>query len=148
MTNFDECLKAGEYYQNHYLEELDLSDFDVEMAKGNFKDWDIKFTQKSSGRTLYYEVKSDMRAKTSGRLAIEYSYNNLPSGINATKAHYWVHYIPTTNTYYFLTVKRLKEIISENDTFSISGGDGGRSKMYLVPVEWLEDYKMSTLNPC
>lgn len=50
---------------------------------------------KITGRTVTFEVKHDVMAAKTGNLAIEYynSKSQKDSGINITKADYWVHIV-------------------------------------------------------
>ena len=50
---------------------------------------------KITGQTFTFEVKHDVMASKTGNLAIEYynSKSNKDSGINITRADYWVHII-------------------------------------------------------
>lgn len=147
-SRFEACLRAGEYYQTHYLNELDLTDWNVEIASGYAPDWDLRLTHKTAGNSWAYEVKSDTVAARTGNLAIEFECSGRPSGIAATKADYWIHYIPTTNTYYRLKVETLKKIIKRVDPWTTYGGDGGRARMYLLPISHLEKYKNITQHSC
>jgi|TARA_Y100000114_G_scaffold130898_1_gene128884 hypothetical protein len=88
------------------------------------------------------EVKSerDMWART-GNIAIEYESYGKPSGISATESDYWFHNLcigdDTFATLVF-DVPSLKRIIDNLDEKrTVSGGDNGASKMYLVSLQKL-----------
>ena len=122
---------------------LDLFEHDeYEMMKGEFKDYDL-WIQRHGEEKVYLEVKRDRRAITTGNLAIEFMCNNQPSGITATKADYWVHFVVSTNSYFLIPVSELRELLATGSFRECRGGDGYRAQMYLVPMSRLESYKDS-----
>jgi len=88
------------------------------------------------------EVKSErnMWART-GNIAIEYECYGKPSGISSTESDYWFHNLcigdDTFATLVF-DVPSLKHIIDNLDEKrTVSGGDNGASRMYLVNLQKL-----------
>ena len=59
--------------------------------KGYFPYYDIEITKDNVVTT--YEVKADRQAHTTGNIAIEFEYNNKPSGISVTRADYYAYYV-------------------------------------------------------
>jgi hypothetical protein len=85
----------------------------------------------------YFEVKYDSPAPRTGKLAIEFSCNGLPSGIEATKADYWVQVVPAgkhTDIGGVFTIRTAKLLTYVyNPIYEIvSGGDGNRALLILV----------------
>ena len=81
-----------------------------------------------------------MWART-GNIAIEYECYGKPSGISATESDYWFHNLcigdDTFATLVF-DVPSLKRIIHNLDEKrTVSGGDNGASRMYLVNLQKL-----------
>lgn len=112
----------------------------VEFApSGRFKEWD--FT--SDG--VPYEVKADRLAYKYGckTMFIEYECNGVPSGISTTKAKYYVYFMVRPNGTY--TAYKLPVTDLRMACFGCpvkKGGDGYRSRGYIVPVE---GFRMSEL---
>lgn len=83
------------------------------------------------------EVKSDKRAHQTGNIYVELTYKGNPSGINASKAEWWVYEISGR----FIVMKRedllllVERAIAEKRTRR--GGDFNMTTGALVPVEWL-----------
>ena len=93
-------------------------------------------------------------ASITGNLCIEYEGNKKPSGINATIAHYWVHYILHTEgkgmygdiikeEVYVIPIEILREKVK--GCRKLTGGDGGRSKFYLLSKYKLKEYLVDTI---
>jgi hypothetical protein len=131
-------LELGEEWQRRFLY---LVQWDTcEIAKGNFKDWDIKLTHE--GTDIYIEVKYDRRAETTRNLAIEFECSGQPSGVSATKADYWVHFVKNSPFYYMIPIEDLRKAIEEKKyTRTVKGGDGWRANMYLSPMSIFDDFK-------
>jgi hypothetical protein len=131
-------LELGEEYQKRFLY---LIEYDTcEIAKGKFKDWDIKLTHE--GTTIYVEVKCDRKANETGNLAIEFECSGQPSGVSATKADYWVHFVKGQPYYYMIPIEDLKQAIQDKKyTRTVKGGDGWRANMYLFPMNVFNDFR-------
>lgn len=134
---FTSDLKMGEEYQQKYLSLIDYDSF--EMARGNFKPYDIKVVRHPYTRT--YEVKADRMTNKTGNVVIEYECNGKPSGITSTEADTWIYFIVGTNEYIEIDTATLRQLIADNKwTRKIKGGDGWRSAMYLFPKAEFQDF--------
>jgi len=104
----------------------------VETAPaGLFKGWDFRTNK------YKYEVKSDRLAYKYGckTMFIEYECSGKPSGISTTEADYWYYFMvsPNGETKQFrFSVEELREKCKGCP--SKAGGDGWRSRGYIVPV--------------
>jgi hypothetical protein len=93
----------------------------------------------------YYEVKYDNKASTTGNIFIENVQFNKPSGIDITKADYYIivlnstHYF-NTNKYVFLkiTTSRLRKLIKKElyDKYYTDSNKSG----YLFNVKLIKQY--------
>jgi hypothetical protein len=109
----------------------------IEIPKGKFKPYDYKTN------LFTYETKADRMAykynfKT---MFIEYECNGVGSGITTTKADYWFYFMVKpdgSHIVYEIPTQRLKDACK--DCKSLSGGDGGRVRGYIVPV--LDEFKI------
>jgi hypothetical protein len=116
-----------------------------QIAQGNFPDWDVKLMcrdEDGSPYTTTLECKADTYAAASNQLAIEYTYKGRPSGIQATKADYWVHFVHGTNRYFLIPTEYLREIVEEGywDAY-VDGGDNKASKLFIVSQKHFKEYE-------
>ena len=150
MSKFSNCLKQGNFYEEELKKYIRSDTFETSKSLKNFKDWDVKAT--TNEKITLYEVKSETNASKTGNICIEYSNSNMPSGIKATKADYWVHYVihdKENNIYdlYILPIEDLRTLIRNKQYFrAMRGGDGGRSEFYLVKLSSIQNYKIDKTN--
>ena len=138
MNKFKKDLATGHKYEKKCLEYLDYDT--VEHMKGYFKEYDLIITK--DGKETKIEVKSDKQASKTGNLAIEYECNNKPSGITSSTADYWIYFIvypeEKREECFKIPIDHLKNIIKT--CRKVSGGDGMRSRLYLVKKSLVEKY--------
>jgi hypothetical protein len=110
----------------------------VSVPEGNFKPYDFE------ANNLKYEVKADRLAHKYGcrTMFIEYECNGRPSGITSTEADFWCYFMvkPVGFDFYVIPVSVLRAEIP-NALRMVSGGDGMRSKGYIMSVSKFELYK-------
>lgn len=129
-------LKFGKSYEQLATAYIPQGETQIEFApKGCFKGWDFK-TEKYK-----YEVKSDRLAYKYGcnSMFIEFECNGKPSGITSTEADFLYYFMVRPNGSSRLVrapVKDLKEACVGCPVKS--GGDGWRSKGYIVPITKFE----------
>jgi uncharacterized protein (DUF3820 family) len=128
MDKFHRDLAQGHKYEKRCLDYLDYDT--VEHKQGKFSEYDLTITK--DGKKTTIEVKSDRQASQTGNLAIEYECNGKPSGINKTTADYWIYFIvyPDREECYKIKTTTLRKITEKCK--QVSGGDGNRSRLYLV----------------
>lgn len=89
--------------------------FDVEEVYTNDTiDYDLWFPY--NGRTLTFEVKEDFECMNSGNVCVEYWCRGKPSGIDATKALYFiykVHLHPRKFEYYICKTNTVRRMIAD-----------------------------------
>ena len=131
---FNNDLKKGQIYEAKATEYFDYNK--VFFPKGNFSDYDFILDDK-----IKVEVKSDCMASKTGNLAIEYKCNGNPSGIYATKADWYVYFINHSDhdEVYKIPTEKLIEVCKGYGK-KASGGDGGKSRMYLLNKALINDY--------
>jgi hypothetical protein len=142
MSNFISDLKLGQYYEKKYIEKRNFEDYENITEKA-FKDYDIKNNE--TGKT--YEIKADRKTKTTGNLFIECKCNGVYSGVNATKANYWIHFVCNENIlesdyFYKIKPKKLMKLIKENGRYIKNVGDGGRVEGIIINEKYMEEYKI------
>ena len=112
--------------------------FDLDLAYGQLHE--DKVLAMLENKKIEVKTERGMWTKT-GNIAIEFESYGKPSGINATEADYWFHNLcigdETFATLVF-DVPSLKRIIDNLDhKRSVSGGDNGASRMYLLSLQKL-----------
>lgn len=115
---------------------------EVEWSVGACKGWDFKTKDGTK-----YEVKSDRMAPKYGwkTMYIEYECNRNPSGISSTEADYYIYCMVNSDTdfkMFKVPVPELKKMCSVC-TRKTGGGDGGRSRGYVIEVEPFKNYNCS-----
>lgn len=140
---FNNDLALGQYYEKKYIEKRGFSDIFYPHDKC-FKDYDFKNNETGTK----YEVKADKKASKTGNLFIESMCNGVNSGIIATKADYWIHFVcknekePLQSEYFYkIPVEKLLSIVRKNGNYYCGAGDGKRVKGYLLKECNVEEYK-------
>lgn len=139
---FKSDLKFGKKYE---LLSTWFNDYDrvVLAPEKKFKDFDY-YTIKGD-KKIAYEIKADKLSYRTGNLAIEFQCNNKPSGLTATKSDYWIIFAVDANgkyEVYKFPVNELKELVLKEKCRQVNGGDGYRSRMYLLKKSKCGKYKI------
>lgn len=136
---FASDLQLGKKYEKLALQYLDYDNVEFAPDK-KFYDYDI-ITHKNNIPTKY-EVKSDRLTYKTGNACIEYMCNGLDSGITMTQADYYMYFVIKQDGYdcYKIPVNVIKQEIIGCRT--MNGGDGWKSKFYLVPITVFDKYKL------
>lgn len=91
--------------------------------------------------TIRYEIKADRLSYKTNNLCIELFNNNKLSGLNSTKADYYIYFIINNDKIervYKISTDKLKELVKDKKI--ISGGDYKKSKFVLLNINNLSDY--------
>jgi hypothetical protein len=81
-------------------------------------------------RDVALEIKEDFKCGDTGNFLLEFEYKGNPSGIQKSKAEFYIHilHMKTGLEYWSTSVEKLKWMIDEKLYFRIvEGGDGSRS---------------------
>lgn len=116
----------------------DRKKFDLDLQYGKVREQRV--ADMLQDKKIEVKSERDMWVRT-GNIAIEYESYGKPSGIAATQSDYWFHNLcigdETFATLVF-DVPSLKRIIDNLDhKRSVSGGDNGASRMYLLSLQKL-----------
>ena len=79
-------VEIGEYTENKIVSFIKIKYPKAYKHEGEFKDYDIRIPEKD----ITIEVKTDIGSAESDNYFIEFSCNGVDSGINSTKANYWI----------------------------------------------------------
>ena len=121
---------------------------DFTKSKTVMKSYDLRFgTYLNTDRINYVshfdvEVKCDGYDTNTGNLVFEKSSNKKKSGVFATKAKYFIYFLPlfTTDNLYIIQPNKLIELLNEFPEHIISGGDiGSNTFMYKISREDFND---------
>jgi hypothetical protein len=142
-SKFEKNLKQGHLYEReayHYLEYDTIKHDDTVYRK------EYDFIVTKDGKPIKIEVKSDRQASKTNNLAIEYECNNKPSGLSSSTADYWMYFIvyPDRHECFKIPIDDLRIIVKTCK--QVSGGDGMRSKMYLVRKSLVAKYLVEKIN--
>lgn len=136
-NSFDTDLKIGERAERFLLEKLREEFPTLKKIEGYNPEYDL-----IDDNGYSFEVKLDMRSKTSGNVGIEYRHNGQPSAISTSKAMEWV-IIYYFNTWRYTRIKTtlLRAFIKNNwEYFAKFSGKGDKSSLVLIPTKEFEDY--------
>ena len=140
--SFHNDLLLGKKYEMLLLDYIPRDEYDeVELAPAKrFVEWDVKL--KRGSLEAKYEVKADRLSAKTGNLCIEYECSGLPSGISTTEANYYAYFIihGSDHDMYLIPVPRIKELIAQGAYKKMNGGDGYRSRFYLIPKVVFTEY--------
>lgn len=145
-NKFEKDKIQGDFYEREALKYLKYDTYKI--TQGYFKEYDI-ITYRKEGIVEKIEVKSDRLSSKTGNFCIEYNFKNNPSGILTTKADYYFYFVLYCKDndinkeiirydLYKIPVDDLKRMVE--NCRSVSGGDGGYSKMYLLPIRKCKKY--------
>jgi len=139
---FNNDLLLGKKYELMLLDYLDNDEYtEVELAPNKrFVEWDVKVTR--GALEAKYEVKADRLSAKTGNLCIEYECAGQPSGISTTEANYYAYFVINGSIHdlYLIPVERIKELIAQGAYKKMNGGDGYRSRFYLIPKAMFAEY--------
>ncbi len=92
-----------------------------------------------SGKEFVIEIKEDFQCGKTGNVALEYSCRGKPSGIETTKAEYYIYKVHAKNSidYVMSSVHNLRESIMNKKYFrTVNGGDyNSNSLCYLYKYD-------------
>lgn len=100
-----------------------------------------------------FEVKEDFTCQRTGNVGLEFECRGKPSGIQASKADFYIYKIHTKHDgicFYLCSTKTLKKMIEEKEYFIIvNGGDKGSNSMnYLFKYEtFIRNAKLIAKSP-
>lgn len=139
---FQTDLLLAKKYELLLLDYLDRDEYtEVEFSPmKRFSEWDVKVVRGSL--EAKYEVKADRLSAKTGNLCIEYECAGQPSGISTTQANYYAYFIihGSDQDLYLIPVERIKELIAQGVYKKLNGGDGYRSRFYLIPKDVFAEY--------
>src|SRR5574343_1842936 len=133
---FRKDLKEGHDFEDSICEFVQIKYPQAHRIKGYFKGFDIFVPEKNHK----IECKFDRMSAKTPNVAIEFECNNAPSGISLKDATHWiVKFYHDKYKDWRLAIGRVEvwRELCEGQRV-VSGGDGWRAKMYLVPKELLK----------
>ena len=136
--SFHSDLAFGEKNELFILKKVQFKYPKAYKVEGYCKECDIFIPEKEVG----IEVKSDRASHKTGNVVIEDSYGGKPSGIETTKAAWWV-YITKCNLYW-IKPEDIKDCIKDNSIEAIEfapiPGDFKRKSLYLIKEKVFRKY--------
>lgn len=141
MSKFKKDLKRGEDGEDVIGDYFIERGYQIQKNLNKNGDFDIKL--KKNNKIISLEVKTDeyYLKKRTNNMVFEVSCSGKPSGLNSTKADYYVYYFPEEKIAYMASPSKIKAIIGQCRT--TYGGDGMRAKLYLIDrTEWEKEFKI------
>jgi hypothetical protein len=132
---FDRDAREGEKYERLAVQYFEQGE--VEFSSGEFSAYDFIINGK-----LKVEVKSDYIATRTGNIAIEYKCNGKKSGIYSSEADYYLYFVIGEPDRVFKIPTQELIALAEEKGRKISGGDGGKSRMYLIKIKEFEKWEV------
>jgi hypothetical protein len=144
MHKFKADLKFGQKYEKILL---DLIPHDSHILScGYCKEYDFKMIR--DGKEYVYEVKADRRSINTGNMVIEYECSDKPSGITTTQACCYAYFVvrPLDQwDLYLIPTDEIRRMIKDKEfKRTIKGGDGMRSRMYVIGLNQVQNFKYDT----
>lgn len=138
---FTQDVLFGKKYELMLLDYLPKEEYDeVDFApERRFPDWDVRIRR--GALEAKYEVKADRLTAKTGNFCVEYECAGQPSGIRTTKADHYAYFVVNGNNHelYLIPIERLRQYIETSTPKKMNGGDGYRSRFYLIPKEVFAD---------
>jgi hypothetical protein len=141
--DFKKDLPIAEKSEKQVAEFLERSRGMKFLDKCNNSDYDIRMETKT-GAEITIEVKEDFSCERTGNVGVEYSYRGRPSGIETTKADFYLYKVhrPDGIGLYVIKTDKLKKMIEDNLYFrTVNGGDPGSDSLnYLFKLAVFEQH--------
>lgn len=144
-SHFLHDLAVGQSYEIEALKYLKYDSYVQSDITKKISEYDLIL--KNDNIETKIEVKADLKCQFTGNIAIEYSCNNKPSGIATTESEYWVVFVVydnSENVCYKIPTKDLKKLCK--NCIRVSGGDGYRSKLFLLSKYKCRDYIINKIS--
>ena len=140
--NFNKDLAIGEKGEKVVL--FDLESMGAKFIDDN-KDNCYDLLVEKGGIQLKYEIKTDVYCFPqfdTGNMFIEFECRGKTSGIEVTKADWFVMHYKYLKEIWYIKTNELKELIKNNQFFKteFSGDQNSNTKGYLIPREEYKEY--------
>jgi len=136
MANqFKEDLSTGEHIELKVLQSIRQKYPKAYKIEGYFKDFDLYIPEIEKS----VEVKYDYKAKETGNIVVELTFNGKPSALLTTKADFWVFVLH--DRYIWTTPENIKKSIGIHgkDPARFKGrGDIHYKLAWLIPIKEIE----------
>jgi hypothetical protein len=143
MGNFASDLLFGKVYEDEAIRLmkqqllLDEANAVLERPVGKFSSYDFSLGG------VQYEVKADRYAHRTQCMFLEYECNGRPSGVSVTTASFWMYFVVKGSAFEVYKIP-VSELTKDKSIRSVSGGDGGRVRGYIIPLSCFAQYKLKT----
>jgi hypothetical protein len=139
-STFTQDLKSSQQGEIQLANQFEQNGWNVSTTidKGKFSGYDLEIER--NGFQFTIEFKHDLKCEDTGNVAIELFKtvnNNIQvSGLSATTADYYVYKLGRSDDLYAIKTEILRDYLRDNERRlrHVTGGDGGRVHLVLVPV--------------
>lgn len=117
---------------------LSQGKFNKVEFKGAGTEYDLKCY--SDDKSTTFEIKTDryefFKKKQTGNMFLEISCNQKPSGINSSKADFYIYYFPDREEFYLMPLPELRLfLVNQQIHIEQLCGDGNKFEGYLLNRE-------------
>jgi hypothetical protein len=148
--NFTEDILIGEEGEDFVIKYLESEGAKlISKNKNNSHDTILEF----KNELISYEIKTDVYCnpkKDTGNIFVEYECRGEPSGIEVSKAKWFVYYFKFLNEIWFIKTQDLKKLIQENNfkKTNNSGDKGSNTCGYLIKRQkFIKNFIVKKINP-
>lgn len=132
-----------------------FSSDDITTKKNILKEWDLRFGVYDKDHMngidfidkIEFEIKTDKYGIDTGNLIFEKSCNRKPSGVFATKAKWFIYFLPLfkQDNIYLIKSENLRNLLKNYNNDLTSGGDyGSNTMMYKISrIDFDKQFKMA-----
>ena len=140
--NFDIDLQKAKVTEAEVAKLLRKRYGDIDIETCDTIDYDIRFLD-GNDQEVTIEIKEDFSCMNSGNVCLEYWCRGKPSGIDATKAKFFlykIHVSPVQREFYICTSEKLRKLIADGQylrKFENKGDPNSGTCGYLFRLtEW------------
>ena len=144
-VTFNYRLKASQQKENAFAARLETIGYTCTTTQNQleFTPYDVTAYNPVKNVTTTFEIKNDLKASITNRVAVEvYKYNKdskrTPSGITATQSQYMVYSFNDDSFYLIPTLALWEMILNREYKKIVSGGDDNRTVMTLFDLEYFK----------
>lgn len=134
QEQFEKDKTIGETSESLVMEMIKHKFHHMIKIPGKFSPYDL-LGVKGDGSVVTFEVKMDSEYKNTGNVPIEIGHRGELTGINTSKADYWIIHLEDDGYYMSPRESLYNFIYWDGDcVMSIYDGQGDKSKLALIPI--------------
>jgi len=121
-NTWSQTKQIGDEAEDRLADWFKAQDYHVLRTHGR-EDYDIQLIR-------FIEVKHDIAAVRTGRVAVEVSFDGKPSGLTTSRADFWVFVIADDAS--LVPIAALRSVVASGRYRTVPAGDGLRARCFLI----------------